>query len=97
MKIKENFGSSSVCGLVQQRIKWRSLSFSKTYKNCLSTNNVDHCTRLCHASSVAALMECLVLAVSAPFTAVKDADCMIVIGARPTTTSSRCNLFQKSS
>src|SRR5262249_45344459 len=49
------------------------------------TNNVDHCTRLCHASSVAALMEGLNSgAVTAPFTAAKDSDCIIVIGARPT-------------
>ncbi len=49
------------------------------------TNNVDHCTRLCHASSVAALMECIGSgAVTAPFTAVKDAECIVVIGANPT-------------
>ena len=60
--------------------------FQKLIRTAFHTNNVDHCTRLCHASSVAALMECVGSgAVSAPFTAVKDADCMIVIGARPTT------------
>lgn len=49
------------------------------------TNNVDHCTRLCHASSVAALLEGVGSgAVSAPFNAADDADCIIVIGARPT-------------
>ncbi len=49
------------------------------------SNNVDHCTRLCHASSVAALMEGIGSgAVTAPFTAAEDADVIIVIGARPT-------------
>ena len=49
------------------------------------SNNVDHCTRLCHASSVAALMEGIGSgAVTAPFTAAADADVIIVIGARPT-------------
>lgn len=49
------------------------------------TNNVDHCTRLCHASSVAALLEGVGSgAVSAPFNAANDADCIIIIGARPT-------------
>ena len=49
------------------------------------TNNVDHCTRLCHASSVAALLEGIGSgAVTAPFTAVADADCIIVTGANPT-------------
>jgi len=58
--------------------------FQKLVRQGFGTNNVDHCTRLCHASSVAALMEGLNSgAVSAPFMAVKDADCIIVIGARP--------------
>jgi len=58
--------------------------FQKLIRQGFRTNNVDHCTRLCHASSVAALMEGLNSgAVSAPFTAAKDAECIIVIGARP--------------
>ncbi len=56
----------------------------KLVRQGFGTNNVDHCTRLCHASSVAALMEGLNSgAVSAPFTAAADADVIIVIGARP--------------
>ncbi len=58
--------------------------FQKYIRQGFGTNNVDHCTRLCHASSVAALMEGLSsAAVTAPFTAAKDSDCIIVIGARP--------------
>ncbi len=58
--------------------------FQKLIRQGFGTNNVDHCTRLCHASSVAALMEGVNSgAVTAPFTATKDADCIIVIGARP--------------
>ena len=50
----------------------------------LGTNNVDHCTRLCHASSVTALIEGVGSgAVSAPFTAADDSDCILIIGARP--------------
>ncbi len=49
------------------------------------TNNVDHCTRLCHASSVAALLEGVGSgAVSATFNEVKNSDVIIVIGANPT-------------
>jgi formate dehydrogenase major subunit len=59
--------------------------FQKLIRQGFGTNNVDHCTRLCHASSVAALMEGINSgAVTAPFTAAKDSDCIIVIGARPT-------------
>ncbi|MEM8837753.1 MAG: formate dehydrogenase subunit alpha [Pseudomonadota bacterium] len=58
--------------------------FQKYIRQGFGTNNVDHCTRLCHASSVAALMEGVGSgAVSAPFTAADDADCVIIIGARP--------------
>jgi formate dehydrogenase major subunit len=59
--------------------------FQKLVRTGFETNNVDHCTRLCHASSVAALMEGVGSgAVSAPFNAVEDSDCIVVIGARPT-------------
>ncbi|MDE1132677.1 MAG: formate dehydrogenase subunit alpha [Ascidiaceihabitans sp.] len=58
--------------------------FQKFIRQVFGTNNVDHCTRMCHASSVAALMEGVGSgAVSAPFTASDDSDCIIVIGARP--------------
>ena len=59
--------------------------FQKLVRTGFGTNNVDHCTRLCHASSVAALLEGVGSgAVSAPFGAVKDADVVMVIGANPT-------------
>ena len=42
--------------------------FQKLVRTGFGTNNVDHCTRLCHASSVAALMEGIGTgAVTAPF------------------------------
>ena len=60
--------------------------FQKLIRQVIGTNNVDHCTRLCHASSVAALLEGVGSgAVSAPFTDALIADCIVVIGARPAT------------
>ena len=57
----------------------------KLVRTGFGTNNVDHCTRLCHASSVAALLENIGSgAVTAPFTAAMDADVIVVIGANPT-------------
>jgi formate dehydrogenase major subunit len=57
----------------------------KLVRTGFGSNNVDHCTRLCHASSVAALMEGIGSgAVTAPFTAALESDVIIVIGARPT-------------
>jgi formate dehydrogenase major subunit len=59
--------------------------FQKLVRTGFGTNNVDHCTRLCHASSVAALLEGIGSgAVTAPFTAAEDADLIVVIGANPT-------------
>ena len=59
--------------------------FQKLVRAGFGTNNVDHCTRLCHASSVAGLLEGVGSgAVSAPFMAAADADVIVVIGANPT-------------
>ena len=59
--------------------------FQKLVRAGFGTNNVDHCTRLCHASSVSALLEGVgSAAVSATFNEVKNSDCIIVIGANPT-------------
>jgi formate dehydrogenase major subunit len=58
--------------------------FQKLVRTGFGSNNVDHCTRLCHASSVAALMEGLNSgAVTAPFAAALDAEVIVVIGANP--------------
>ncbi|MDJ0685429.1 MAG: formate dehydrogenase subunit alpha [Alphaproteobacteria bacterium] len=58
--------------------------FQKLVRTGFGSNNVDHCTRLCHASSVAALMEGMNSgAVTAPFMDAEKADLIIVIGARP--------------
>ncbi|MGA2127058.1 MAG: formate dehydrogenase subunit alpha [Xanthobacteraceae bacterium] len=59
--------------------------FQKLVRTGFENNNVDHCTRLCHASSVAALMETVgSAAVSATFNECKNSDVIIVIGANPT-------------
>ncbi|WP_317057479.1 formate dehydrogenase subunit alpha [Roseovarius rhodophyticola] len=58
--------------------------FQKFIRQGFGHNNVDHCTRLCHASSVAALIENVGSgAVTAGFNDIKDADVAIVIGANP--------------
>jgi formate dehydrogenase major subunit len=58
--------------------------FQKLVRTGFRTNNVDHCTRLCHASSVAALLETIGSgAVTAPFTDALKAEVIVVIGANP--------------
>ncbi|WP_170790361.1 formate dehydrogenase subunit alpha [Ruegeria lacuscaerulensis] len=58
--------------------------FQKFIRQGFKHNNVDHCTRLCHASSVAALIENVGSgAVTAAFNDIKDADVAIIIGSNP--------------
>ena len=58
--------------------------FQKLVRTGFGSNNVDHCTRLCHASSVAALLEGLgSAAVSNQVSDVMKAEVVLVIGANP--------------
>ncbi|MDT8989462.1 formate dehydrogenase subunit alpha [Curvibacter sp. APW13] len=58
--------------------------FQKLVRTGFGSNNVDHCTRLCHASSVAALLEGVGSgAVSNPAKDVENADFILVIGSNP--------------
>lgn len=59
--------------------------FQKLVRTGFHTNNVDHCTRLCHASSVAAMLEMIGSgAVSNQVADVADAEVILIIGANPT-------------
>ncbi len=59
--------------------------FQKLVRTGFGTNNVDHCTRLCHASSVAALLEGVGSgAVSNPVKDVEFAELILIIGSNPT-------------
>ncbi|MDD4888209.1 MAG: molybdopterin-dependent oxidoreductase, partial [Thiomonas sp.] len=59
--------------------------FQKLVRAGFASHNVDHCTRLCHASSVAALLEGIGSgAVSNPVMDVLHADVVLLIGANPT-------------
>jgi len=67
------------------RLERRGYLFQKLVRTGFGTNNVDHCTRLCHASSVSALLEGVgSAAVTATFNEVKNSELIIIIGANPT-------------
>ncbi len=85
-RIRDRDGRSALAGFGSAKgSNEEAYLFQKLVRTGFGSNNVDHCTRLCHASSVAALMEGIGSgAVTAPFTAAADADVIIVIGARPT-------------
>ena len=59
--------------------------FQKLVRTGFKTNNVDHCTRLCHASSVVALLEGIGSgAVSNPVEDVDKAEVILIIGSNAT-------------
>ena len=59
--------------------------FQKLVRTGFGSNNVDHCTRLCHASSVAALLQMIGSgAVSNPVADVDAAEVIVVIGSNTT-------------
>ncbi len=70
--------------------------FQKLVRLGFGNNNVDHCTRLCHASSVAALLEGIGSgAVSNQVSDVAEADVMVVIGSNPTVNHPVAATFMK--
>ncbi len=85
-RIRDTHGPAALSGFGSAKgSNEEAYLFQKLVRSGFGTNNVDHCTRLCHASSVAALMEGIGSgAVTAPFMAAEDAEVIIVIGANPT-------------
>src|ERR1700745_1429789 len=84
--IRDRDGSQALAGFGSaQSSNEEAYLFQKLVRAGFGTNNVDHCTRLCHASSVAALLETIgSAAVTATFNECKNSDVIIVIGANPT-------------
>ncbi len=84
-KIRDARGGDALAGFGSAKCSnEEAYLFQKLVRTGFVTNNVDHCTRLCHASSVAALLEGVGSgAVSAPFNAVEDSDVVMIIGANP--------------
>src|SRR6201995_21099 len=85
VKVRDEKGPKALAGFGSAKgSNEEAYLFQKLVRTGFGSNNVDHCTRLCHASSVAALFEGLSSgAVSAPFAAAADAEVIWVIGANP--------------
>ena len=86
IKVRENDGGNALAGFGSAKgSNEEAYLVQKLVRTGFGTNNVDHCTRLCHASSVSALMETIGSgAVTAPFSEAENAEVIIVIGANPT-------------
>ncbi|WP_119677992.1 formate dehydrogenase subunit alpha [Indioceanicola profundi] len=85
-RIRDTHGGHALAGFGSAKgSNEEAYLFQKLVRTGFGSNNVDHCTRLCHASSVAALMEGIGSgAVTAPVQAALDAEVIFIIGANPT-------------
>ena len=85
-EIKQTYDSEALAGFGSAKCSnEEAYLFQKLMRAGFGTNNVDHCTRLCHASSVAALMETIGSgAVTNVFADVARADVALVTGSRTT-------------
>src|SRR3989440_1317568 len=85
-KIRDARGGGALAGFGSAKgSNEEAYLFQKLVRTGFGTNNVDHCTRLCHASSVAALMEGINSgAVSNQVSDVIKAELVFLIGANPT-------------
>ena len=85
-KVAEQHGNEAIAGFGSAKCtNEEAYLFQKLIRTRFRNNNVDHCTRLCHASSVAALIEGIGSgAVTATFNEVEHADVVMIIGANPT-------------
>ncbi|TDH63715.1 formate dehydrogenase subunit alpha [Dankookia rubra] len=85
-RIRDRSGPNALAGFGSAKgSNEEAYLFQKLVRTGFGTNNIDHCTRLCHAASVAALLEGIGSgAVTAPFMAAAEAEVIVVIGARPT-------------
>ena len=85
-ELRDTYGPKSLAGFGSAKgSNEEAYLFQKLVRTGFGSNNVDHCTRLCHASSVAALLEGIGSgAVSNPVMDVTQAAVVIVIGANPT-------------
>jgi formate dehydrogenase major subunit len=84
-RLREAHGGQAVAGFGSAKgSNEEAYLFQKLIRLGFGHNNVDHCTRLCHASSVAALMEGIgSAAVTATFNECLKSDVIVVIGANP--------------
>jgi len=85
-RTRSQFGADSIAGLSSAKCTNEdNYVFQKFVRACIGTNNVDHCARLCHASTVAGLARAFGSgAMTNSIDELKNAGCIFVIGSNTT-------------
>jgi formate dehydrogenase alpha subunit len=85
-RTRSQFGADSIAGLSSAKCTNEdNYVFQKFIRACIGTNNVDHCARLCHASTVAGLARAFGSgAMTNSIDELKNAACIFVIGSNTT-------------
>ena len=86
LEIKAETGAGSLAGFGSAKCSnEEAYLFQKLVRAVFGTNNVDHCTRLCHASSVSALLQMIGSgAVTTTFGDIENSDFALVTGSNTT-------------
>ena len=84
--VRDTYGSDTMAGFGSAKCSIEeAYLFQKLIRAVFGTNNVDHCTRLCHASSVAALLEGIGSgAVTTTYRDIANADAALLAGTNTT-------------
>ncbi len=85
-RLRDELGPAALAGFGSAKgSNEEAYLFQKLVRTGFGSNNVDHCTRLCHASSVVALLEMIGSgAVSNPVADVERAELILIIGSNTT-------------
>lgn len=96
-RIRDGHGPNALAGFGSAKgSNEEAYLFQKLVRVGFGTNNVDHCTRLCHASSVAAMLETIGSgSVSNQVADVSEAEVIFIIGAKPTVNHPVAATFMK--
>jgi formate dehydrogenase major subunit len=85
-EVKDRNGSGALAGFGSAKCSnEEAYLFQKLVRAVFGTNNVDHCTRLCHASSVSALLQMIGSgAVTTTYGDIENSDFALITGCNPT-------------
>jgi formate dehydrogenase major subunit len=95
--IRDTYGSGALAGFGSAKgSNEEAYLFQKLVRTGFGTNNVDHCTRLCHASSVKAMLEMIGTGgITNQVEDVANAEVMVIIGANPAVNHPVASSFMK--